>query len=74
LLGVRFPSVELVEASSEPVLVDAITRRLERVRPMESRLVRVHDCLWLRMWRKPQRTAVPGIEEVEDLICSVGPS
>ena len=32
-------------------------RSIERARPVESRLVRVHDCLWLRMWlrRRPAR-------------------
>lgn len=74
LLSVRFPSVELVEAASEPVLVEALVRRLERSKPIESRLVRVHDCLWLRMWKRPQQGPVPAPQTVEDLICSVRPS
>lgn len=74
LLGARFPSVELIEAASEPVLVSALSRRLEKAKPIESRLVRVHDCLWLRMWHRPQPGPLPALDSVEDLICSVRPS
>ena len=66
----RFPAVELIEASSEPALAQALARRVERVRPVESRLVRMHDCLWLRMWTRPQRGPLPRIASVQDLICS----
>jgi hypothetical protein len=31
-------------------LVEAAARAVERVKPRESRLVRVHGCYWLRMW------------------------
>ncbi len=48
MLNAKFPPVELIEANSEPALVQALSRRLERVRPVESRLVRMHDCLWLQ--------------------------
>lgn len=71
MLEARFPSVELLEAASEPALVRALTRAVERARPVESRLVRVHDCLWLRMWRKPQTTSVPDITGVQDLVCTL---
>jgi hypothetical protein len=74
MLSARFPSVELLEAASEPVLVQAIAKRLERAKPAEAKLVRVHDCLWLRMWRRQQHMPVPDLDGVEDLICSVRPS
>jgi hypothetical protein len=51
MLEAAFPAVELVEARSEPAMVHALARAVERARPIDSRLVRVHDCLWLRMWR-----------------------
>lgn len=73
LLRATFPAVELLEAASEPALVQAITKRLERAKPVESRLVRVHDCIWLRMWRRPQRGPVADLNQVEDLIGSVHP-
>lgn len=72
MLDATFPSVELLEAVSEPALVRTLARTIERVRPVESRLVRVHDCLWLRMWRKAQAGALPEIGSVQDVICTIG--
>jgi hypothetical protein len=71
MLEAKFPQVELLEASSEPALVRVLTRTIERAKPVESRLVRVHDCLWLRMWRKPQMGSVPDAASVQDLICTI---
>jgi hypothetical protein len=71
MLNAKFPAVELIEASSEQALAQVITRRVERVRPIESRLVRMHDCLWLRMWTRPQKGPVPEVDSVQDLICSL---
>jgi hypothetical protein len=71
MLNAKFPPVELIEASSEPALVEALARRVERVRPSESRLVRMHDCLWLRMWPRPQKAPLPEISSVEDVLCSI---
>jgi hypothetical protein len=72
MLKAKFPPVELIEAVSEPVVVRALAKAIERTRPVESRLVRVHDCLWLRMWRERQSGPMPGPDSVEDVICSVG--
>jgi hypothetical protein len=72
MLNAKFPSVELIEASSEPALVEALGRAIERARPVESRLVRVHDCLWLRMWRRAQSGPMPERSSIQDLICSIG--
>jgi hypothetical protein len=73
LLSAKFPPVELIEASSEPAAIHALARSVERARPAESRLVRVHDCLWLRMWRRaPGRSLLPQTAQVQDLICSLG--
>ena len=73
MLNARFPAVELIETSSEQALVQVLARRVESERPVESRLVRMHDCLWLRMWRCPQRGPVPELACVQDLICSLRP-
>jgi hypothetical protein len=70
MLKARFPAVELIEAASEPALAHAIARALERVQPVEARLARVHDCLWLRMWLRPPTSALPERESVYDLIGS----
>jgi hypothetical protein len=72
MLRAKFPSVELIEASSEPAAVQALAKAIERARPAESRLVRVHDCLWLRMWKRRQTGAMPERGSIEDLICSIG--
>ena len=71
MLEAKFPSVELLEAASEPALVRALARAVERVRPVDSRLVRVHDCLWLRMWRRPQTGALPDTDSIQDMICTL---
>jgi hypothetical protein len=70
MLSARFPAVELIEASSEPALIYTLTKAIERFRPVETRLARVHECLWMRMWLRPQSGALPDLNFVQDLICS----
>lgn len=72
MLGVRFPRVELIEASSEAAVVHALSKAIEKARPVAAELVRVHDCLWLRMMLRPQTSMVPELGSVQDLICSIG--
>jgi hypothetical protein len=72
LLSANFPYVERIEAASEPALVHALAGAIERARPVESRLVRVHDCLWLRMWREAQSGPLPERGSIQDLIGSIG--
>ena len=72
MLDAPFPRVELLEAASQPALVRALARTIERAHPIESRLVRVHDCLWLRMWSRPQAGPLPEPDSVQDVIASVG--
>jgi hypothetical protein len=71
LLSAKFPSVELIEAVSEPALARSLARSIEQARPVASRLVRVHDCLWLRMWRRPQIGPMPELGSTMDVICSI---
>jgi hypothetical protein len=73
MLQARFPRVELIEAVSEQVLAQELALRVERARPVDCRLVRVHDCFWLRMWKRAQRGPSPEIEAIEDLISSINP-
>lgn len=72
MMQAAFPSVELLEVASEPALVKMLARAVERERPVESRLVRVHDCLWMRMWRTPRRGPVPERDAVLDVVCTLG--
>jgi hypothetical protein len=71
MLSAKFPAVELIEAASEPAVAHALAKSIERERPVDSRLVRVHDCLWLRMWRRPQSGPLPERASIQDLICSI---
>jgi hypothetical protein len=71
MLRATFPPIELIEAVTESALVQVLTKRIEKTKPVESRLVRMHDCLWLRMWVRPQNTPLPQIDVVRDLICSL---
>ena len=74
MLSARFPSVELIEAASEQAAVLALAKAIERARPVEAQLVRVHDCLWLRMWLDAQSEPLPEAASVRDLIGSIGVS
>jgi hypothetical protein len=71
MLNAKFPAVELIEAASEAALVRALTKSIEQARPVESRLVRVRDCLWLRLWQRRPSGPLPEISAVQDLIASL---
>jgi hypothetical protein len=71
MLKASYPPAELVETTSESPLVRVLSDAVERIRPIDSRLVRVHDCLWLRLWLRPQTGPVPEREMVRDVICSL---
>ena len=66
-----YPPCELIEASSESGLARALSSAIERRQPVESRLVRVHDFVWLRMWIRRQSGTVPRAGEVRDLVGAV---
>jgi hypothetical protein len=70
LLDAHFPPVELVEAATQSALAAALSKAVERLCPVEVRLVRVHDCLWLRMWLRPQSGPVPETGWIRDILGS----
>ncbi len=72
MLGARFPRVALIEAASELSAAQAMTKAMEKARPVDARLVRVHDFLWLRMTLRAESSPLPALDSVEDLICSIG--
>jgi hypothetical protein len=72
MLSASFPLAELIEPGGEPAMVQALSKAIERVRPANARLVRAHDCLWLRMWLPSGSKAGLGSTEVHDLIASIG--
>jgi len=65
-----FPSVELIKAPTEQALTAALAKALEESRPTEARLVRIHDCIWLRIWLKRQAGPLPESSSIRDLIAS----
>jgi hypothetical protein len=69
----RFPRARLVEASRVDLLAEALTRHIEKEKPAEARLVRVHDLLWLRLWRTVDESGAAVSQEngVEDVIGTV---
>lgn len=72
MLAASFPSAELVEAVSESVASHALAKAIERTKPVAARLVRVHECLWLRMWKQAPLSPLPSAGAVCDLVCSIG--
>ncbi len=71
MLAEQFPTVQLAEAVSESAAAHLLARSIERHQPADARLVRMHDCLWLRMWLVRGSRTVPRIRSVFDVICSI---
>jgi Type II secretion system (T2SS), protein E, N-terminal domain len=69
----RFPATELVEAVSPSAAAHALAKSIEAFRPAAARLVRVHDCLWLRMWPRSRLASLPETDGVQDVLCSIMP-
>jgi len=65
------PRVRLLEAATSWVLVRTMTQLIERERPVEARLARVHEYYWLRLWRR-RAEGLPPSDAVEDLLATVG--
>lgn len=72
VLSANFPAIELAESLSESAAAQMLARSIERFQPADARLVRVHDCLWLRMWKTRYVGATPPISSVRDVVCAIG--
>jgi len=68
-----FPEAQVAEAASEHAAAHLLAKSIERVQPASSRLVRVHDWLWLRMILKRKSGAVLDLASIRDVVCRVGP-
>lgn len=71
MLAAEYPRAQLLEAAGETVLSRALARQIERTRAADARLIRVHDCLWLRMRKAGADASFPDAEKVEDIITSI---
>ena len=71
LLNERFPSIQLGEAVTESATAHMLSRAVERAQPVASRIVRVHDCIWLRMFLTNEQASVPHFENVRDVVFSI---
>ena len=74
MLTSKYPGIEMIESVSEESLVGLLAGTLERIKPIDARLIRVHDCLWMRLWLRPQNRSLPEIEGVRDVVCSLEPN
>jgi hypothetical protein len=52
MLSAGFPPARMVEAGTVDALAGALARIVEQTRPVEARLVRMRDYLWLRLWKR----------------------
>ena len=75
ILTAKFPRVRLIEAASVDAMVNALTRLVEKEKPLDARIVRVHGFYWLRLWKEMSRSWGDvdslGGDGVEDVICSL---
>jgi hypothetical protein len=78
MLGAAFPPARLIEAGNADAMAATFTRILEETKPAESRLVRMHDYYWLRMWKRREGAADPAaarigwrLDAVEDVLGSL---
>ncbi len=71
LLVTQYPRSGMVEAGSGASLARSLLEIIEQTRPADACLVRVHGCLWLRLWLRPQLSATPAPDAVEDRLFSL---
>ena len=75
LLTAKFPRARLIEAASIDAMVNALTRLIEREKPAEVRIVRVHGFYWFRLWKQAGQSQtdfhLSTADGFEDVICSL---
>lgn len=68
-----FAQAQVAEATSESAAAHLLAKSVERAQPINSRLLRVHEWLWLRMKLKKQSASAMDCATVRDVLCRVGP-
>lgn len=71
-LQAEFPTVQLAQAASVRAAAHMLARAVERTSPFQSRLVCVHEFVWLRMWCSHDTGSLGNAGSISDAICSVG--
>jgi len=67
------PGMRFLETATAAALARSATKLIEREKPADARLVRIHEYYWLRLWKRSRGAApLPGVGEVEDILCTVG--
>lgn len=72
MLNTAYPKVRLIEVADGTALTGVLSRIIEAEKPQQTRIVRVHDCIWLRMWKRADPGPIPRRDAVEDVVCSFG--
>jgi len=67
-----FPALQLAETASDLAAAHVLARSIERARPIASRLVRVHEWLWLRMLLQSPGGTLPISSRISDVVCRIG--
>jgi hypothetical protein len=85
LMRAPFPKAQLMEAKSSTMVAKEMAAVIERVRPHQAKLVRMHRYFWLRVWHSPvaalsaahphtgSLSLVPRIHQVEDVLIRLQP-
>lgn len=80
-----FPKAQLLEAKSSSMVAKEMAAAIERLRPHQAKLVRMHRYFWLRVWHNPwplvsdahpqpsSVSLVPRIHQVEDVLIRLQP-
>jgi hypothetical protein len=80
MMRATFPKAELLQAETSTSVARQIADVIERARPHQTKLVRMHRYFWLRIWHNPAPTLsasdphiapvspVPRIHQVEDVL------
>lgn len=79
VLSMPYPRARLMEARSARDMTGLLARLIEKEKPSETRMVRVHDFFWLRFWKsensRSEKNAPAGDDprtgQAQDVICSV---
>ena len=85
MMQAPFPKAQLLEAKSSSTVAKEMAAVIERVRPHQAKLVRMHRYFWLRVWHNPSppvsaahphtgsTSLLPRIHQVEDVLIRLQP-